>query len=238
MASPSSPEASEIRRRGRRRLLGAVTLVLLAVVFIPMILDSEPRPQRTTPSLAIPPKENVAPLPAPTPAASTKVVVADKAPPSASGEVDVPTKTPQQGHATPSSATPQGGATPSSRTPQGDATPSSRTPQGGDGPGSNSPAAKLTPVPPKTPPESPAKPSPKLEGFAVQVGAFRDEERLRQTRAKLEAAGVVHYTERIDSGGAPMTRLRAGPFPSREAAEQARTKLKTVSLDGQVVPLP
>jgi Uncharacterized protein conserved in bacteria len=210
MVSPPSPEASEIRRRGRRRLLGAVTLVLLAVVFIPMILDSEPRPQRTTPSLDIPAKENVAPLPAPapaaTPAAATKIVVADKAPASASGEVDVPT-------------------------------PSSGTPQSGNGPGSNSPAAKVTPVAPKVAPDVP-RTAAKLEGFAVQVGAFRDDERLRQTRAKLEGAGIVHYTERVEANGGAITRLRAGPFPTREAAEQARNKLKAASLDGQVVPLP
>ena len=164
MASTTSPEASEIRRRGRRRLLGAVTLVLLAVVFIPMILDSEPRPQRAEPSLKIPPKDNVAPLPAPAPAK------AEPAPP-----------------------------------------------------------AKVEPVAQPKP-----APAPKLEGFAVQVGAFRDEARLQQARAKLEAAGIVHYTERIDASGGTMTRLRAGPFPTREAAEKARAKLN----EGQVVSLP
>ena len=159
MASTSSLEASEIRRRGRRRLLGAVTLVLLLVVFVPMVLDSEPRPQRAVPSVTIPPKEEAPPLPPPTPAA-----------------------------------------------------------------------------PPPPAPQSVAPP--KLEGFAVQVGAFRDEDRLRQVRDKLQAAGVVHYTERIDASGGAMTRLRAGPFPTREAAEQARAKLQGASLDGKVVSLP
>ena len=216
MASPPSPEASEIRRRGRRRLLGAVTLVLLAVVFIPMILDSEPRPQRTTPSLDIPPKENVAPLPAPTPAAATKIVVADKAPASASGEVDVPAKP----------STPASAATPPTPPPAAPAATSPASPP--------QPAAKLTPIPSKNAPDAASKAAPKLEGFAVQVGAFRDEERLKQARAKLEAAHVPHYIERVDGGGATITRLRAGPFPSREAAEGARAKLN----DGQVVALP
>lgn len=162
-----------------------------------MILDSEPRPERTTPSLAIPAKEKALPLPAPTPAAQTKAIVADKAPVSASGEVDVPAAK------------------------------------------VDVPAAKLTPLPPKNAaPDAPPMAAPKLEGFAVQVGAFRDDERLRQTRVKLESAGIAHYTERVDSGGGVITRLRAGPFPTREAAEQARAKLKTASLDGQVVPLP
>ena len=60
MATTASIEASEIRRRGRRRLIGALVLVVLGVVFIPMFLDSEPRQKRAEPSLEIPPKDKVA----------------------------------------------------------------------------------------------------------------------------------------------------------------------------------
>lgn len=197
MATAPSTEASEIRRRGRRRLLGAVTLVMALVVFVPMILDNEPRPSRAEPSLVIPPKDKVAALPAPVVASSSRPSQSDngpgsnlaspKAPPSASGEVVVP-------------------PAPS---------PSPPAPQSGNGPGSNSA-------------------SPKLEGFAVQVGAFKDEERLKQARAKLELARIPHYIERVDTSGGAMTRLRAGPFPTREAADAARAKLN----DGQVVALP
>ncbi|HEX7606036.1 MAG TPA: hypothetical protein VF348_04960, partial [Usitatibacter sp.] len=67
MASPASPEASEIRRRGRRRLIGAVAIAVLLVVFVPMILDSEPRAPRNTPALEIPPKDKAPALPAPAP---------------------------------------------------------------------------------------------------------------------------------------------------------------------------
>jgi DedD protein len=67
------------------------------------------------------------------------------------------------------------------------------------------------------------------------VGAFLDEETLRQARTKLVDAKVAHYTEQVGGG---LTRLRAGPFPTREAAEQARVALKLSALDGQVVPLP
>jgi cell division septation protein DedD len=35
-----------------------------------------------------------------------------------------------------------------------------------------------------------------------------------------------------------MTRLRAGPYPTREAAEAAAAKLRGIPLQGQVVPLP
>jgi len=75
-------------------------------------------------------------------------------------------------------------------------------------------------------------------GFAVQVGAFRDEAKLKQAREKLAAAGVVHYTERLESKSGPLTRLRAGPYPTRDAAEGALVAIKRGALDGKVVPLP
>ncbi len=173
MATNASPEASEIRRRGRRRLIGAIVLVVLAVVFVPMILDSEPRQKRAEPSLEIPPKDKVAPVPPPAPTpASTKVAPAKEAAPA------VPAKT----------------ATP----------------------------------------EKSAEAAPKLEGFAVQVGAFKEEAKLQQAHEKLAAARIPHYVERRGD----LNRLRAGPYPTREAAEQALTSVKAASLEGQVVPLP
>ena len=93
------------------------------------------------------------------------------------------------------------------------------------------------PPSPKVQAAAPVATPPALEGFAVQVGAFRDEAKLAQAREKLAAAGVLHYTERLESSGGPLTRLRAGPFPTREAAEAALAKLKRASLDGKVVPL-
>ena len=72
----------------------------------------------------------------------------------------------------------------------------------------------------------------------MQVGAFRDEAKLKQAREKLAAAGVVHYTERLESKAGPLTRLRAGPYPTRDAAEGALVAIKRGALDGKVVPLP
>jgi DedD protein len=103
--------------------------------------------------------------------------------------------------------------------------------------GTPMPAPAVVPPAPAvvTPAAPPKVAASKLQGFAVQVGAFRDEETLRQARTKLVDAKVAHYTEQVGGG---LTRLRAGPFPTREAAEQARVALKLSALDGQVVPLP
>ncbi len=203
MATPASFEASEIRRRGRRRLIGAVAIVVLLVVFVPMLLDSEPRPSRNAPELAIPSKENAPPLPAPAPAPAPQAVQTKPVAPS----------TAPAAAATPPSA---------AATPPSPATPPSEPPA----------VARITP-------STPAKaPAPKLEGFAVQVGAFRDEATLQQARDKLAAAGIAHYTERLDAKSGGLTRLRAGPFRTRDAAEAALAKVHKAALDGQVVPLP
>ena len=181
MASPASPEASNIRRRGRQRLIGAIAIALLLVVFVPMILDSEPRSARSGAALDIPPRQNAPalPPPAPNPAAS-------KAAPAAPAE--------------PVNAVP---AEP----------------------------AKKADVPPKAT-------APRLDGFAVQVGAFKDEDKLKLARDKLAAARIAHYIERIDTQSGGLTRLRAGPHPTREAAEKALAAVREAGLEGQVVPLP
>ena len=43
-AVPSEVQAAELRGRARRRLAGAIALVLAAVIVLPMVLDSQPVP--------------------------------------------------------------------------------------------------------------------------------------------------------------------------------------------------
>lgn len=204
MATTSSPDTSEIRRRGRRRLVGAIVIVLLLVVFVPMLLDSEPRPTRPEPAMAIPSRDAAPKLPPPTPAAEPPKV--------ALAPAEAPTADPSPVEA-----------------PKAE-------------------AAKVEPVPRAEPPKAEhpkaaAKPAPKaaaprLEGFAIQVGAFRDEAKLKQAREKLAAAGIIHYTERLDAQGGALTRLRAGPFPTREAADAKLAKTRAIAADAKIVPLP
>jgi DedD protein len=216
---PSEPTAEqiELRRKGRQRLVGAVALALLAVVFVPMLLDPEPRRDRVEPLLAIPPRDGVPPLPA---AAKVPEAQATEAVKSAPGEAPAP--------AVAATEPPVAGAAATA----GTEAPRPVEPR----------AAEFKKAAPKagTAKVEPAKAevakaeSPRLEGFAVQVGAFKDEARLRQAREKLAAAGISHYIDRQKD----FTRLRAGPFPTRDAAESALAGVKRTGLDGRVVPLP
>jgi DedD protein len=223
MATTATTEASDLKRRGRQRLIGAVALVALLVVFVPMLLDSEPRPARDNgPTLAIPPKDNAPPMPAPAPAATPAKPATQAAAPA-----------PAVAAKGADSAAPE-----SSKTAAPQPAPVPAPPAAASAP---EVAAKAPPASPKAsnpPPAAATTQSGPRTGFAVQVGAFRDEAKLKQARDKLAAAKVVHYTERLDSKGGGLTRLRAGPFETREAAEAALATLRRASLDGKVVPLP
>lgn len=206
MASTPTPEALEVRRKGKRRLIGAFAIVVAMVVFLPMVLDPAPRQQRLELSLAIPARDAVPPLPPPAekPPAKEAIRPAASEPPKSAPEVPraaEPAKPPVVAVA---SAPAKAEAAPMA----------------------------AAPVP------AIAAGAPKLEGFAVQIGAFKDDARMNQARDKLIAAKVRHYTERLATSSGELTRLRAGPYPTREAADKAAVQLKRSGLDGKVVPLP
>jgi DedD protein len=50
-----SQEEIQLRKRARRRLVGAIALVLVAVVILPMVLDGEPRQRPESIDIEIPP---------------------------------------------------------------------------------------------------------------------------------------------------------------------------------------
>ena len=99
------------------------------------------------------------------------------------------------------------------------------------------PGEDEAPFAPKPPPkkaaeaakkvEEPAKkaePAPVLpkEEFVVQVGAFANPQ---AAIAKLKSAKMPYTTESMQGN---LTRVRAGPFPSREAADKALEQLKSL----------
>ncbi len=230
MASEPTPEQSELRRKGRQRLVGAVVLALLAVVFVPMILDPAPRESRNEPVLAIPAKEGapalaLAPAPATVPAAAPADAPAARPAADGAAKPAEPAKAPEAGPAT---KAPE--AAPATKAPE--AAPAAKAPAKAPEPKAPAPrpAAKGA--------EAKPAPLPKLEGFAVQVGAFKEEAKLTHARDKLKGIRVAHYTERLATASGELTRLRAGPFPTREAAEKAAADMKKAGLDGRVVPLP
>jgi DedD protein len=90
-----------------------------------------------------------------------------------------------------------------------------------------SPAPAPAPAP-KPEPEPTAKPAEadKAGTFAVQLAAFIDDKGANALAGKLKKAGYSAYTEPYETTRGTLWRVRVGPYPSRDAAEGVRVKLK------------
>jgi DedD protein len=191
MARTISDEELQLRRRARRRLVGAIVLVTAIVVALPMVLDSEPKPSGGEVAVRIPspdsgtfPQKLVSKAPAPktapkAPAAQEKKGQAPAVPPA-------PKPTPQK-------------------------------------------AAKADAEPVAQAPTKPTRPR-----YVIQVMALADADKANQLREKIAAVGIKSYTEVVKTVKGDVTRVRAGPFENRKAAENAHEKLKTIGLSGNI----
>ena len=73
--------------------------------------------------------------------------------------------------------------------------------------------------------------------YVVQVGAYTDAATLREVRAKVEKLGLKTYTQSIDTEAGKRTRVRVGPFATRQEADSASARLKGAGLPGNVLTL-
>ena len=85
-------------------------------------------------------------------------------------------------------------------------------------------------------PKPAAKPAPKSPSaqYVIQVIALADADKAKQLREKITAAGIKSYTEVVKTVKGDVTRVRAGPFPDRNAAEKAQQQLKAIGLSGNI----
>jgi DedD protein len=99
------------------------------------------------------------------------------------------------------------------------------------------PAPKATPAKAEPAPPAPPKTAEAPGRFVVQVGAFAEASAVREARAKVEKLGLVTYTQQVETASGPRTRVRLGPFATREEADQAAAKVKAAGLPGAVLAL-
>ena len=68
--------------------------------------------------------------------------------------------------------------------------------------------------------------------FVLQVAALSDQDKVEELREKLKKAGISSFTQKAPGGG--VTRIRVGPFGSKEEAEKVRAKLSGMGLNGRL----
>ncbi len=71
----------------------------------------------------------------------------------------------------------------------------------------------------------------------VQLGAYQSSGNVAVLLAKLKEIRMPAYTEKFDSPQGPRTRVRAGPFASKEAALAAQKRIKIINVEGPVAPM-
>ena len=214
MAKEQTDDELNLRRKARRRLIGAVALTLAVVVILPMVLDSAPKSTGKDIDLSIPAPDKVgefvprvavsevavtlplagsavvsSPAPLAAPAIATPVQVPDAAKP-----IVAPS---QQKKAVPSKA------------------PSPHKP---------SESQKSTETGNADKPVS-------VEGYVAQVGAFSNPDTAKQELKKLKKWGFKAYTEKAGD----KIRVRVGPYPDRDKAEKAGRLLEKHGLHPVIV---
>jgi DedD protein len=248
LLDPTLPE----KQRARRRLVGAIAMVVAAVVVLPMVLDSHPKPvtddisidipSRPAPKLAkheIDTQAGVAPdNPTPDAAlAASSLAPAAQAPSkdtrradanAASASAAKPATKPQAPAVAANTAPTPAPAT--STAPAVTAKPTSK-PATRSNATAAAPSADENNVAASADANSGTPASPPGNRFAVQLGAFANEANARNWASKLKAAGVPAYTEhRKQADGSTLTLLRAGPFADRAAASAAIAKVREAGL--------
>ena len=238
-----------LKKRARRRLVGAVFFASVVAIVLPLIMDNEPPRQvqdveiripgqdekAFAPKFATAPVERPEPAPAPVASAPVRTEVAAEAPAKPTARVIS-----VDGEKAPAS-----GPDKSVKAAEKPAEKVAEKPV--DKP-AEKPAAK-----PEKPIEKPVaksddakraaailaggdnKLAPKAGGeYLVLIGAFSNEANVSNLKSKLGEQGIKTFSEALETPQGKKTRVRAGPFPSREAAEKALEKMQRIGVSGVV----
>jgi DedD protein len=242
MAAPDDANLDDLRRRARRRLVGAIVLALAVAVFVPMLLESDPKPLGEDVSVKIPPVDDgkfVSKLGDRTKSDAPRMIA--KADPKVEApKAEAPKAEPPKVEApkieAPKMETPK--AEPSKTESSKEAPPPKAEAPAVPAPKEEPRKSEPPPVPASTKAEPAKQPvasrEPGAGEFSVQVFAFSDDKGANSLVNKLKGKGFPAYTEPVTTSRGTLWRVRVGPFPSREGASAARDKLKGEGYNGIV----
>lgn len=243
----------QLKKRARRRLIGAVFFVSIVAIVLPTIMDQEPRQQVQDVEIRIPGQDDkpfapkfpatvadkpaeVAPVvakpaekPQPTPDVAPPVVPEPVVTKPTARVIDPPAVTAkpvEKPAATKPEKTPE---KPAAKTPEKPVEKTADKPKSDE---AKRAAAILAG-------QADAKPAAAKGGeYLILIGAFSSEDNVRNLKAKLGEVGVKSFSEPLDTPQGRKTRVRAGPFASREAADKALDKMKKIGIAGVVAAKP
>lgn len=210
-----------LKKQARRRLVGAIAFAGLAAIVLPMVMDEEPLPAQDVeiriPSLDQPAFEPGRLAPQSTP----------------------PADAPPEDDASEQSAA----GTAVAGAPQ---KPAEKPPAKPADNAAAKPTDKAMEKPATRSVDDAARAQSLLEGrpvgkaeagtgdYVILIGTYGNQANVKQLQGKLGELGVKTFTEPRETPQGVKTRVRAGPFASREAAEKALERMKKIGVDGVV----
>ena len=235
--SQTSSSVDVLRRRARRRLVGAALLALIAAIALPLMFEKEPPPLADEVDIRIPNVEKTPFEPKPITAAPKEPPKeASKAPdatkpitlapavetvaavvPKPTAPVEVAPKVPEK------TVLPVAETKPAEKTAEKKLEPAKTT--------ESEKTAEATPVDPDGP-----KTTPVTGDYVVQLLAVRDGGSAQKALARARELGYkTAYREKLDVANGQVTRVRVGPYKEKEFAEKIRNKLIAQEFEAVVV---
>lgn len=249
------------KKRARRRLIGAIAIVLAVVIGLPMVLDSEPKPLDKNIVIQIPSKDNQVS----TPASSTDAkeeVVPDDVPDQTGKQRSVATvvakdETSQSAINPAPPAVPVPASAPVTKT----ETAKAETRHVVDSvaqkdSSTKSKSANKTTDTPVAKTDDSARALAILSGsdtgsgsgtnaatksaatrIVIQAGAFSTQDAVTELQNKLNSAGIKSFTQKVATSTGDKIRVRVGPFADKESADKMKQQLEKLGLKPKLITL-
>lgn len=215
----------------KERIVGAVVLVAVGVLVVPVFLDgSAERAEVVTESVTLPGQDGESRK------RQTIVLERDRTEPVPAAEQNAPESStepaPEAAETTPEPAA----------VAAADDSPAENAPVR---PGDSEPAAEETNVEAGSAAVSPGSEAPAASEagsgtgmWAVQLGSFAQTDNAERLAADLRKEGYAAFLSRLKGPNGPLHRVRIGPQKDRASAEATAEKLAAAGHQGQVVPHP
>ena len=224
-----SDQEIQFKKRARRRLVGAIALVLLMITLLPMLLDDR--------AVKTPQQEIAITIPSQDGSDFTSKIVPVDSNPASSKQPEANTK--------PEPVVPLAQPLEKSQVPK---VQSSKTIAAKPVNESHTAAVEQMPGASESKKEIPIKATAEKSAsaeaeksmaetgtFSVQIGVFSDAAKVKKMQQNLQDLGYKSYTEKLSTSTGEKIRLRAGPFTAKSDAEDALSKIKDAGLSAMLV---
>ena len=250
----------EMKRKARRRLVGAIVLALAAAIILPMLLEKEPRPLGDDVSVQIPPVDSgkfvnrltgkAGDDKAPSKTDSKAIATV---PGKSEAKAEAPAQPAAAASSSPSAAQKAESAVAAAQETKSEARSESKTvpkveskaaapSEPASEPKTAVANASSSAAPPPQAASSASSPAlatattSKPDGFVVQLAAFADDKGANALANKLKKGGYAAYVEPVNTSRGTLWRVRVGGYGTRPEAETARVALKGEGYSGIIAP--